>query len=152
MAENCYKLLQDEVHEIICHDRFWLLHLEEVAILCRLIGLKRGLDTEVCRCAGLLHDIWLSKQEFPLAFDSHSKHGYEGSDMARDILKQNGGYSDEQIDIICRMIYNHNDKNILHDEYSEALKDADVLQHYLYGDAWYGDTRLERGAKVAEEL
>jgi len=152
MDNDRYNLLKGKTHEILNENQGWLFHLEEVAMLCRLIAIKRGLDDEVCRCAGLLHDIWLAQQTFPLKIGVHEKHGYLGSDVARDILKQNGGYPDEIIDIICKMIYNHNDKHIVHDEYSEALKDADVLQHYLNEDAWYGNTRLVRGEKVAKEL
>ena len=80
---------------------------------------------------GLLHDLWLYRHGFPC--DIHYQHGYLGSELAREILLENGGYSDEQIKIICRMVYNHNDKNEVHDEYSEALKDADALSHYLNG-------------------
>ena len=152
MDKGKYNLLKDKTHEILKEHQGWLFHLEEVAMLCRLIAIKRGLDDEICRCAGLLHDIWLAQQTFPLEKGMHDKHGYISSDIARDMLKQNGGYSNEKIDIICEMIYNHNDKHIVHDKYSEVLKDADVLQHYLNEDAWYGNTRLERGAKVAKEL
>jgi HD superfamily phosphodiesterase len=151
MDNDRYKLLKNNAHEILKENKGWLPHLEEVAMLCRLIAIKRGLDDEICRCAGLLHDIWLAQQTFPLEIGMHEKHGYLGSDIARDMLKQNG-YFDETTDIICEMIYNHNDKHIMHDKYSEALKDADVLQHYLNEDAWYGNARLERGAKVAKEL
>ena len=152
MANERYNLLKDKTHEILEGNEGWLFHLEEVAMLCRLIAIKRGLDGEICRCAGLLHDIWLAQQTFPLDIGMHEKHGYLGSDIAKDMLKQNGGYSDESINIICEMIYNHNDKHIVHDKYSEALKDADVLQHYLNEDVWYGSTRLERGEKVVKEL
>jgi HD superfamily phosphodiesterase len=161
MDNDNYSLLRTEVWKTLEKtleekhtgiDYYWLLHMEEVAILCRLIALKRGLDTDICRCAGLLHDIWLACQTFPIEAGLHGQHGYRGSETARDMLKKNGGYSDEKINIICEMIYNHNDKHIVHDEYSEALKDADALQHHLNGDNWYGQNRLERGSKVAEEL
>lgn len=153
MDKDRYNSLSNKVHEILEErGEYWLFHLRETAMLCRLIAIKRGLNGDVCRCAGLLHDIWLAQQEFPLESGLHGKHGYVGSDTARDMLKQNGGYFDKEIDIICKMIYNHNDKDIVHDDYSEALKDADVLQHYLNADEWYGNKRLERGAKVAEEL
>jgi HD superfamily phosphodiesterase len=153
MDKDRYKSLNETVCEILkYYSNYWFFHLRETAMLCRLIAIKRSLDDEVCRCAGLLHDLWLAQQSFPLEIGLHGKHGYVGSDIARDMLKQNGGYSDKEIGIICEMIYNHNDKDIAHDEYSEALKDADVLQHYLNADEWYGNKRLERAEKVAKEL
>lgn len=152
--ENYFRLLKTQVREMLEKKGddyiYWLLHLEEVAILCRLIAVKRNLDEDICQCAGLLHDIWLAFQTFPLEGNLHGKHGHYGSEVAKEILEKNGGLSDEKIKIICEMIYNHNDKEILHDEYSEALKDADVLQHYLNEDKWHRYS--ERGRKTASEL
>lgn len=129
-----YEKLKEQVWDALKEhpmhrDSVWS-HFFGVAMLCGFLGLKRGLDFEVCKCAGLLHDLWLFRN-FPLDKDTHKKHGYNGSDLAKGILNENGGYSEEQIEIICRMIYNHNDKDIVHDEYSETLKDADSLEHYL---------------------
>jgi hypothetical protein len=33
--------------------------------------------------------------------------------------------------LICSAIYNHNDKNKIHSNFDEILKDADVMQHWL---------------------
>jgi HD superfamily phosphodiesterase len=105
-------------------------HFFGVAMLCGFLGLKIGLDIEICKSAGLLHDLWLFIN-IPLDGDMHKKHEYIGSNFAKRILNENGGYSAEKIEIICWMIYNHNDKDIVHDIYSETLKDADSLEHYL---------------------
>ena len=128
-----YEEIKSRVWEILekSDNHSAVLHLDGVAMLCAFIGLKRGLDVEICRCAGLFHDLWMYRHGFPLEGDLHSRHGYLGSELAREILLENGGYSAEKIEIICQMVYNHNDKNIVHDEHSEALKDADALQHYL---------------------
>jgi HD superfamily phosphodiesterase len=129
-----------------------IMHLDGVAMLCALIGLKRGLNLEICRCAGLLHDLWLYCN-FPLQKGMHERHGHFGSDLARELLIKNGGYSEDKIKIICTMIYNHNDKGIVHDEYSETLKDADALQHYL-NDSDY-DRRYRyfgRDSKILDEF
>ena len=167
-AENALKQLREspvdiEIYENLKH-RTWeilkksnnhgaILHLDGVAMLCAFIGLKRGLDVEACKCAGLLHDLWMYRHGFPLEGDLHGRHGYLGSELAREILIENGGYSDEQIEVICRMVYNHNDKNDVHDEHSEALKDADALQHYLNGSNY--DKRYnyyERDKKIFDEF
>jgi len=127
-------------------------HFFGVASLCAFLGLKRGLDMEICKCAGLLHDLWLFRN-IPLDKDTHKKHGYIGSDFANGILNENGGYSEEQTEIICRMIYNHNDKDIVHDEYSETLKDADALEHYL-NNSGYDDKYNYHGhdKKILDEF
>lgn len=131
MEREAYQELRGRVWRILENtpNHGGILHFEGVAILCAFIGLKRGLDAEICKCAGLLHDLWLYRHGFPC--ELHSQHGYFGSELARELLIENGGYSEDKIDIICRMVHNHNDKHDIHDEYSEALKDADALHHYL---------------------
>ena len=59
------------------------------------------------------------------------QHGYLGSELAKELLLKNGGYAKDEMETICLMVYNHNDKNIVQDDYSEALKDADAFWHYL---------------------
>lgn len=101
------------------------VHLYGVSSICRLLALKRGLDAELCGIAGMLHDI--SSYKLGNSID-HSKLG---SIEARKILNEAKCFEDEEIDIICKSIYNHSDKNEIHSVYDEILKDADVLQHYL---------------------
>ena len=155
MDIEVYENLKRNVWEILekSENHGAVVHLDGVAMLCAFIGLKRGLDVEICKCAGLLHDLWMYWHGFPLEGDLHGRHGYLGSDFARYVLLENGGYSNEQIEIICRMVYNHNDKNEVHDEYSEALKDADALQHYLNGSNY--DKRYNyhgRDIKIFDEF
>jgi len=150
-----YEEMKQRVWEILkaSDNHGAILHLEGVAMLCGFIGLKRGLDVEVCKCAGLLHDLWMYRRGFPLEGDLHSRHGYIGSELARELLLENGGYSNEQTQIICRMVHNHNDKGDVHDDYSEALKDADALQHYLNGSNY--DKRYNyhgRDKKIFDEF
>lgn len=45
---------QPDVEERRCG----FVHLYGVAQSCALLALKRGLDTELCTVAGMLHDIW----------------------------------------------------------------------------------------------
>ena len=59
-------------------------------------------------------------------------HAHKGSEMAKEILEQSGLFSEQERDRICTAIYNQSDKDTVHDPLSELLKDADVLQHYLY--------------------
>lgn len=101
------------------------VHLYGVSSICRLLAIKRGLDAELCGIAGMLHDI--SSYKLGTGID-HSKLG---SIEARKILNEAKCFDKEEIDIICKSIYNHSDKNEIHSVYDEILKDADVLQHYL---------------------
>ena len=134
MNNNSYEKLKKQVWDMLkdcpSHKASVWHHFCGVAVLCAFLGLKRGLDADICKCAGLLHDLWLFLH-FPLEYEMHRKHGYIGSELAQKILAQNGGYSEQQIEIICKMIYNHNDKDTVDDVYSETLKDADALEHDL---------------------
>ena len=137
MSSTHYESLKESVWtamETLPNRNATIVHLNGVAELCALIGIKRGLDVEICRTAGILHDVWLFCH-MPLSDEAHARHGYVGSEFAREFLAQHGGYVDGQMDVIFRMIYHHNDKQDIHDEYAEALKDADALQHYLNDSA-----------------
>ncbi len=154
MNIDAYELLKTQVWGLLKNNSNIMneiMHLDGVAILCGFIGAKRKLNIGICRSAGLLHDLWLYLM--PVDVEIKKQHGYMGSELARNILIKNGGYLEDEIDVICRMIYNHNDKDIIHDGYSEALKDADSLQHYL-NDSNYdrGYNHNGRDKKVFEEF
>ena len=152
-----YEGLKEQVWEIIkvnppANNPSTWHHFGGTAMLCAFLGLKRDLNVEICKCAGFLHDVWLFSH-FPLDVELHKKHGYLGSDFAGKLLRENGGYTAEQIEIICRMIYHHNDKDAIHDVYSETLKDADALDHYLNNSGYdkaYNDHGRNR--KVLDEF
>lgn len=74
----------------------------------------------------MLHDIWTYKISYSV------DHGKLGSIEARKILNEVNCFSEEEIDIICSSIFNHSNKQYIDSDYDEILKDADVLQHYLY--------------------
>ena len=38
----------------------------------------------------------------------------------------------KEVNIITQAIFNHRDKQNIHDQYDELIKDADVLQHFFY--------------------
>jgi len=81
------------------------LYLYGVAQSCVLIALKRGENAELSTMAGMLHHIY----------------SYAKIDT-----------NDEETKMICDAIYNHSEKESLHSEFNEILKDADVFQHCLY--------------------
>ncbi|MGN9161906.1 hypothetical protein [Clostridium sulfidigenes] len=52
--------------------------------------------------------------------------------MAREILTSLRITNDYETKLICHAIYVHSNKELIHTEFDEVLKDADVLQHCLY--------------------
>lgn len=106
--------------------RCGFVHLYGVAATCAILALKRGLDPELCTTAGMLHDIWAYKTGSP------ANHAEFGAAEAERMLIESGNYTDEEILAIRSAILHHSDKQEIHDDMCELLKDADVLQHHLY--------------------
>ena len=122
--------------------RCGFLHLYGVAQACALLALKRGLDAELCTVAGMLHDLWTYKTGDP------TDHARRGAPLAREILSGLGCFSEGEMTTICRAISCHSLKHEVHGVYDELLKDADVLQHYLYNTA-FEPTANDRARLVA---
>jgi len=125
------------------------VHLYGVSQACALLALRRGLDPEVCATLGMLHDIWNYGPEFSVPRPDHARLGLP---TARRILGE-CGFSGSEVEALCEAIAQHSDKDSQHGELAELLKDADVLQHYLYSPAQLipgrNNLRLE---KVLHEL
>jgi uncharacterized protein len=106
------------------------IHLYGVSATCGLLALKRGLNVELCEIAGMLHDISSYKT------GCYVDHARLSSIEAREILNGIDCFSNEEIDIICSAILSHSNKQDIDNPYNEILKDADVLQHYLYNTSF----------------
>ena len=111
--------------------RCGFLHLYGVADACALLALKRGLDPQLCAAAGMLHDIWNYQMEDNL------EHAQLGAAEAEKILSALGSFTADEIRTICGAIARHSNKESVDGETAELLKDADVLQHYLYNPLEY---------------
>ncbi len=103
-------------------------HTGGVAQFCALLAEKRGLDSETASICGLLHDVYLPKS------GKRILHAVNGAEMVRVAFKHelNGLFSDEEQMLIRSAIFHHSDKAHIHDAYEEVLKDADLLQHWLW--------------------
>lgn len=127
--------------------RAGFVHLYGVALLCAQLALRRGLDVELCVVAGMLHDIWSYKTLDPT---DHARHG---APLAAGILAELGCFDEDEVATVREAICHHSDKAGVHGPTDELLKDADVLQHYLYnptaGWTWGKEPRLDR---AREEL
>lgn len=123
------------------------VHLYGVSAICSFLALKRGLDVELCTIAGMMHDIWSYKNGY------REDHAKLGSVEARKILNDINYFNEEEIDIICSSIYSHSNKQEVGNIYEELLKDADVLQHYLYNTSFpINEKEKDRLDKLFNEL
>ncbi|MFL7791017.1 MAG: HD domain-containing protein [Anaerolineae bacterium] len=127
---------QPDVEERRCG----FVHLYGVAQACALLALKRGLDSELCTIAGMLHDIWTYKTGEP------RDHAASGSVEAQKIMSDLGCFTEQEIAVVGTAVLHHSDKGQVHGDLDELLKDADVLQHCLY------NTSLKRDGQVPVRL
>lgn len=102
-----------------------IIHTYGVAQCCSLIANRRGLNPELAFISGLLHDI------YAYFSGSYLCHGQSGAEMARPAIRDMKIFSDEEKKIILSAIFYHSYKEVVHDEYDEVLKDADILQTFL---------------------
>lgn len=69
------------------------------------------------------------------------------------ILRDLEMFTDEEQKIIRNSIFRHSDKHLVHESYDELLKDANVLQHFLYNTSFNVKVQsIERLTKVLSEL
>lgn len=101
------------------------IHTYGVSQYCLLLALKRGLNPELAYISGLLHDI------YTFFSGSGMCHAYSGAEMARVAIRNMNAFSDDEKVIILSAIFHHSQKELIHDEYDETLKDADLLSHFL---------------------
>lgn len=121
-------------------------HLNGVAEMGRLLGYRRGLDEDILFAAGLLHDLWSYET------GCEENHAKEGAKLAKKILRQHD-FSDNAIMMITDAITHHSDKGREHSDYDEALKDADLMNHYLQEpDKTYTKVKVKRIKRTFRDL
>lgn len=98
-------------------------HLYGVSLAAVLIANRRGMDPELPAMAAMMHDMnaYLT--------GSYDDHAHKGAELARKFLQELGETTPEETDMICSMIYHHDDKAVTDQPYDEVLKDADVIHH-----------------------
>jgi len=106
--------------------RCGFVHLYGVSLTATYLAHLRGLDKELAGVAGMLHDL--------VSFESGdpADHGPRGAERAGQILRETGDFTEAEIAMIQSGIVHHSDKAGVHGAFEELVKDADVLQHYLY--------------------
>lgn len=117
----------DAIHDPVTR-RLAYIHTYGVAQNCASLAIRRHADIEICCIAGMLHDISLYAENHP-----HSGHAQRSAVLSKEILNEIGIFTTDEIMIITHAINEHSDKMKRDDGVvTEILKDADVLQHYLY--------------------
>ena len=102
------------------------IHLYGVSNLSAMLAIKRGLNMEIASVIGMLHDIYTYKYQYA------KNHAALGVDEAGQILEKVNVFSQEEVQLIKVAIANHSDKKNKQDKYSELIKDADLMQNFLY--------------------
>ena len=127
------------------------VHLYGVSALCVLLAEKRNLNSELALIAGMLHDLYGY-----LTFSKESEwknHAIPCADFAKQYLRQQGGFKQQEIAAIYSAIYHHSAKGEIHTAFDELLKDADAFQHDLYDPcSKLSELHAKRVKKVREEL
>lgn len=134
-----------------------LKHQASTLQFAKVLAMKRGLPIDICVVGLMLHDI------NSIVHGKYERHAHLGTPIAIEILQQLGGFSEDELDQISRIIYNHSDKHIWTDDpFQEIGKDVDVLDCFLYEgafDYYLGNKPLpvfreylRRAKKVWEEL
>jgi len=105
--------------------RSGFVHLHGVSAAAALLALRRGLGAELAAGAGMLRD------RSPYETGTPDNHATRGARRASEILRSQKAFTDLEIEAVRSAIAHHSDKAAVHDAFSELLKDADVLQHFL---------------------
>lgn len=117
-----FKKIEEHTYGIYKKKAFF--HSVQVSAICQKMALERNLDIEIAGIMGLFHDY--------SQFIRHNsfEHAHYSALMTMEILDQ-CHYPKEKAAIIINAISCHSDKEHVDDEYSEILKDADVLAQYM---------------------
>lgn len=100
-------------------------HTLQVVTFCNLLAKQAHIPTDLAMIAGYLHDLAYYKSHY------HDNHAKRSADLAIAILNEKTHLSQEESNAIIQAINNHSNKDQIHDDLSEVLKDADVLAHAL---------------------
>jgi uncharacterized protein len=119
-----------------------------VAALAQILAEKRGLDVEMAGVIGHLHDI--GRVMYNILNETHAE---VGAKEAERILISTDVFSIHEIELICNAIKQHSTKTIFGDEYEELIKDADIMDRYLYNrQRFINEDEGNRIPKVKVEL
>ena len=122
------------------------VHMFGAAQACVFLAMKRGEDVELAACAGYLHDI------ATYTTGDSTGHAGRGAEIAGEILRETGIFTEKETEKISAAIRCHSDKKNKHGPLEEILKDADVMQHFLYDPGYVSKKDKDRYKKLRKEL
>lgn len=126
--------------------RCGFVHLYGVSHAATALAYIRGLDRELAAVAGMLHDVTnYTEGESP-------DHGPKSARLAERLLGCLGLFSADEVATIVHAIARHSDKDETDGPMDELLKDADVLQHWLYNPALPPSRHVTRREELKQEL
>lgn len=109
---------------------FELKHSSECVQVARILAQKRGLNIDLAEVSAALHDIYV------IVHGIYKDHAKLGAPIAKQILEDIGGFTNEEIKTITRAVAHHSEKDIQSDNpYIELIKDADVFACSFYKKA-----------------
>ena len=119
-----YYFIKEAINDILIKNN-GLEHSANVANMAFLFAKLKNLDLELAAIIGICHD--LATYRFKSSFD----HANRSSMLAREILTNSNLFNHDEIILITTAIKNHSFKDRIDDEYSELIKDADLIVQYL---------------------
>ncbi len=125
------------------------VHLYGVADFACTIALKRGHGkeyAELAYMAGLLHDY--EKYRTGIGKD----HARKSAETVKNLLNECKFITEIEAETIYEAIYYHSNKDQIHTEFDEILKDADVMEHWLRDPAANITKDAERIKKLCTEF
>lgn len=122
-----------------------LKHSSGCCQIARILAQKRNLNVEIAEVASLLHDIYV------IVEGKSKDHAKLGAPIAKQILEEIGGFSDEEIKTIANAVAHHSEKEIYSNEpYVELVKDVDAFDCSLYKGA-EGFYRIHKPEEIVKE-
>lgn len=107
-----------------------LKHASGCCQIARILAEKRKLDVEISEVVAVLHDIYV------IVEGKYKDHARLGALIAEEILREIGGWSNEEIKTITEAIFHHSEKEIYTKNPNvELIKDVDAFDCSLYKGA-----------------
>lgn len=148
---NRYQIIKDEALHLLeekshgFYKRRTLSHMFQVETICTILAKKRQLNIELAAICGLLHDL-------SIGIDCNDfAHAARSSTLAKQLMEDTNQFTSDEIKTVTHAIAHHSDKTAIDDDYSELIKDSDVLSHVLEGDI-LKPAEEQRYAKLSKEL
>lgn len=111
-----------------------------------LLAMKRNINKEIAVTAMLLHDISRLKD------GSNKDHALKSSEIAKQVLINDGNFTKAEIDLITTAIKKHVEKDKVDSEFDELIKDADLLDGYLNDKNSVNSSLKNRLDKILTEV